>query len=364
MPCNVQTRSKEVAEYVVSDLTEAFDYAWNRGANSNARSQDILAKIASGKRGSLASCCNRSSSKWVGFPFMRKVVGIKIAAHRPAEGKVRRLSGHREGRGLFMLLKKSPHLMIIGGKSSKHREFTKINIPVDRCGVLLENGLVCNALPQKGRKRCVVHMDAKKPSRRKSSQVASQDSRSGSLASNPASVDSQKSISLPRAPSSCFPIRIPKKPKQPEQKRRGSVSFSTWLSRSEILKAKSVEWLLAMEEIKGRGNTNPYNDISTSPILRPVIFSPEMNSVEEAPLRVSRISLNINRGGMETLREKRPDPDDPDDPDDVDHVPKVDTAMPYSIVSRRSPVRWPPAPLRDSYATSYNPPQFPRISFS
>lgn len=357
MPCVVQTRSKDVAEYVVSDLTEAFDYAWNRGANSHARSQDILAKIVSGKRGSYISCCSRSSSKWVAFPFMRKVVGIKIAAHRPAEGKVRRLSGHREGRGLFMLLKKSPHLMIIGGKSAKHREFTKINIPVDRCGVLLENGLVCNALPQKGRKRCLLHMDAKKPSRRKSSQVASQDSRSGSLASDPASVDSQKSLSLRRAPSSCFPIRIPKKPKQQEPKRRGSVSFSTWLSRSEILKAKSVEWLLAMEEIKGRGNNNPYNDISTSPILKPVILSPDINPIQEPPVRVSRVSLNISRG-METVREH------PTDPDDINYVPKVDDGMPYSIVSRRSPVRWPPAPLRDTYSTSYNPSQFPRISFS
>lgn len=356
--CCVQTRSKEVAEYVVSDLTEAFDYAWNRGANSHARSQDILAKIISNKRGSYTSCCSRSSSRWIGFPFMRKVVGIKIAAFRPAEGKVRRLSGHsREGRGLFMLLKKSPHLMIIGGKSAKHREFTKINIPVDRCGVLLENGLVCNALPQKGRKRCLLHFDVKKPSRRKSSQVASQDSRSGSLASIS---DSQKSLSLPRAPSSCFPIRIPKKPKQQEAKRRGSVSFSTWLSRSEILKAKSVEWLLAMEEIKGRGNNiNPYNDISTSPILKPVILSPDINPIEsEPPVRISKISLNISRGGMETVREQL------SDPDDENYVPKVDDGMPYSIVSRRSPVRWPPAPLRDTYATSYNPPQFPRISFS
>lgn len=347
------TRNKEVAEYIVSDLTAVFDYAWNRGGSSPTRSHDILVRILSGKRGSHTSCCSRSSSKWVGIPFMRKVVGVKVAARRPAEGKVRRLLSQGDGRGLLMLWKKSPPMMIIGGgKSTKPHEFTKINIPVDRCGVILENGLVCNGLPQKGLKRCLVHVDAKKPIRRKASQVASQDSRSGSLASDPPSVGSPKNLSLPKAPSSCFPIRIPKKPKPQEPKRRGSVSFNTWLGRSEMLKAKGVEWLLAMEEIKGGGHVKKsYSDVSTSPILKP-----EMSPVEEpTPVRVNRISLNLAQSGR--LRERS------SYPDEVDGVPIVDNGKACSVVSRRSPARWPPAPLRDSYATSL-PPQFPRISFT
>lgn len=84
--------------------------------------------------------------KWVVFLFMRKVVGIKIVVYRLVEGKVWRLLGYREGCGLFMLLKKSLYLMIIGGKFVKYCEFIKINIFVDWCGVLLENGFVCNVL--------------------------------------------------------------------------------------------------------------------------------------------------------------------------------------------------------------------------
>ncbi|KAG0567145.1 hypothetical protein KC19_7G114300 [Ceratodon purpureus] len=370
------TKSKDDAEYVVSELTDAFDYAWNRGGNSDVRSQDILQKIVLGKRGLHDSnCCSRNSSKWR-FLFRKKPVGIKIIAYKPPpEPRMRRRprrssSDISRSRGLcIMLLRSRPHLTIVGGssKSSKHSEFTKIDIPVDRCGVLLENGLVCNALPQKGRKRCHMHFDARKPPRRKTSQVASsQDSRSGSLASEgTTSIDSLRlglglQGSMPRTSSSCFPFLATKKPKpQVEQPRkRGSVSFSTWLSRSELLKAKSLEWLLAMEEIKGRGNNNNNSDCSTSPILKPVVLSPETNTLSQAdfdtPVKAGRISLNLNQSmGMAP----------PVDSQDV-YRSKVDDGMLPTIVSRRSSVRWPPAPLRETYATSYNPPQFPRISFS
>jgi hypothetical protein len=114
---------------------------------------------------------------------------------------MRRRSGDR----FFLLLRRSPHLMTIAGRSAKRSEFTKT-------------------------KHC--------------SQV---DSRSGSRAS--------------AEPSSCLSFRFPKQ-KQKEPKRKGSVSFSTWLTRSVEVKNKSIEWLLAMEEIKGRS----YN---SSPILKP-----------------------------------------------------------------------------------------------
>lgn len=55
--------------------------------------------------------------------------------------------------------------------------------------------------------------------------------------------------------------------------------FSMWLSRFEILKVKSVEWLLVMEEIKGRGNNNFYNDISMLLILKLVIFLFDINFI-------------------------------------------------------------------------------------
>jgi hypothetical protein len=358
-----QTKSKDDAEFVVSELTDAFDYAWNRGGDSEVRAQDILQKIVLGKRALHDSdCCSRTyTSRW-GFLSRKKPVGAKIAAHKPPpEPRPRRRQRRsttsdlpRSGGLCLMLLRIRPHLSIMG-KSSKHSEFTKIDIPVDRCGVLLETGLVCNALPQKGRKRCHLHFDARKPPRRKTSQVASsQDSRSGSLGSEgtTASVDS---LRQGHSPSSCFPFLATKKPKpQIEQPRkRGSVSFSTWLSRSELLKAKSMEWLLAMEEIKGRGitNTNTNTDCSTSPILKPVALSPEMKPMRqlpeyETPVKSGRISLNLSQGTGT-----------------VDW-PKVDNGMPHTILSPRSTVRWPPAPLRETYATSYKPTQFPRISFS
>ncbi|KAG0560190.1 hypothetical protein KC19_10G160800 [Ceratodon purpureus] len=358
------TSNKEVAEYVVHDLTEVFDYAWNRGGNSHMRLQDILGKIVLGKRAPDTSCCTRTTSRWRGFLFMRKpVVGIRIAAHKPARTRVRRRLGQSEDSGprrFFMMLRKSPHLMIINGKSAKQSEFTKINIPVDRCGVLLESGLVCNGLPQKGHQRCPMHMhvDLKKTSRRKSSQVTSQDSRSGSLASDPqepVSFDSQKGLSLPKVPISCFPFRHRKKPKQKEQKRKGSISFSTWLTRSVEIKNKSIEWLLALEEMKGRSYNN---NCSTSPILKPEIFSPEnLNPSEEFPpgwlLRISPSNLNQ---GMESVSEQEV----PEQVEDLRHYPKVDSGMPYSIVSKGSPVRWPRAlnPSDYTYAARYTAPQY------
>lgn len=359
------TKTKDVAEFLVSELTDAFDYAWNRGGNSDVRSQDILGKIVLGKRGYGSACCSINNSKWSRLVFKRKIVGIKIlGAHKPLEARSRRRSGQRGiGGGLYLVLKKSPHMMIMGGKSAKHCEFTKIDIPVDRCGVLLDNGLVCNALPQKGRKRCPIHVDMRKLRQRKSSQVAAQDSRSGSLASDSYSIDScsmdshnSRGIPARSAPSSpCFPFLTTKKmPKAPEDSRkRGSVSFNTWLSKGEILKVKSFEWLLAMEEIKGRGNNN--NDCSTSPILKPEVLSPDTKPNEENPVRVSRISLNLSPV-METVREQPTEQDV--------YSPTVDNGMPHTIVSWRSSVRWPPASLRDSYVTTNNLSQFPRISFS
>lgn len=355
------TTTIELAEFVVSELADAFDYAWNRGRNSEVRSQDIIEKIVLGKRRHSTSCCSINSSRWARLIFKRKLVGIKIlGAYKPAEGRTRRRPGQRgAGRGPFLLLIKSPHLMILGGKSVKHCEFTKINIPVDRCGVMLENGLVCNALPQMGRKRCLVHMDVNRSRQLKSSQA--QDFRSGSSGSDNHSADSynMNSHSTPRrsapaAPSSpCFPsLTTRKSPKIPEETRkRGSVSFNTWLCKSEILRVKSFEWLVAMEEIKGRGNDN----CSTSPILKPDVQSSETNSNEQIAVRVSRASLNL-APVVETVPEQ--------DPEFVLYAPEVDCGMPCRVVPQRSNTRWPPAPMLDSYATTYNPPQFPRISFT
>ena len=360
---------------MVTELTDAFEYAWNRGGDSDVRSQDILKKIVLGKRGlNDSNCCSRSyTSRWR-FLFRKKPVGIKITARKPpAERRMqlrrpRRSSSDysRSGSGglCLMLLRSHRHLRIVGSKSSKHSEFTKIDIPVDRCGVLLDNGLVCNTLPENGRKRCHIHFDTRKPPRRKTSQVAS-DSRSGSLA-NEGTVTSVDSLRLgvgiqgatPATPtgSSCFPFLATKKPKPQlieQPRKRGSVSFNTWLSRSELLKAKSMEWLLAMEEIKGRGNNTTVNkDCSTSPILKPVVLSPAMHPIEyDTPVKAGRNSLNLNQGMAPPVEQDA-------------CGPTVDDGMPHTIVSRRSTIRWPPAPLREIYATGYNPAQVPRISFS
>lgn len=74
-----------------------------------------------------------------------------------------------------MLLKSRAHLLPgLGSRTAKNCEFTKLDIPIERCGALLDTGLPCNALPVRGRKRCRMHKDLKSTKRRGSKQQQQQ----------------------------------------------------------------------------------------------------------------------------------------------------------------------------------------------
>lgn len=254
----VQTDSKLVAERIESQLLLVFDYAWNRG-NVRQRSPDILAKIvmggAPGNRESSPCCFGNGSSRRRWFFFRRKRPGIWIPARRP-EG----IYGHRT-------IRVGDGFMRLGGrKGAKTSEFTMLDIPVERCGAILDSGLPCSALPVKGRKRCLMHKNAKRRSQRKPIRVAhtvqstppqqSFSFQTRTLNFNP--ISTSTTAREARMFESCFPFLAPSRPKLPvsvaqESKRRGSISFSTWLRTSELRKSKGTEWLTAMDDMNGIG---------------------------------------------------------------------------------------------------------------
>lgn len=280
----VQTDSKADAEKAEADLIEFFDYAWKRGGNFRQRSPDILSKIVMGgalgsNDSSFACFGDRSPRTW--FFFQRAPAGIPITARKPAieqDSTASRTLDSRVG-DLFTLFRSNP-----GAKPAKLSEFTKFDIPLDRCGAVLETGLPCNALPIKGGRRCHLHKNKQisqgKPSRvAHTNQSSPAHDRSG-LSANPRSPshlpEGAESPILPgpepTPASSCFPYLItpalaaPSR-SSPEPKRRGSLSFTSWLRTSEIRMAKSREWAELNAMGSSRNDAGPKRSSTYSSIL-------------------------------------------------------------------------------------------------
>ncbi|CAM6034449.1 unnamed protein product [Sphagnum compactum] len=185
------TESKAAAEKATAELLEVFDYAWNRGRNGSRRSREVIEKTLVARQspaGVTRSRCHcfrtKSRSTWL-QPFrVNRRVGVNIAARKPTESRDPPLeaagsswstspcfSRRMKAGDFWMLLKSRAHLLPgLGGRTAKNCEFTKLDIPIERCGALLDTGLPCNALPVRGRKRCRMHKDLKSTKRRRSKQ--------------------------------------------------------------------------------------------------------------------------------------------------------------------------------------------------
>ncbi|CAM6057062.1 unnamed protein product [Sphagnum tenellum] len=291
------TDSKAVAEKVEEELLEAFDYAWNKAADGTRRSRDVLAKILIGVSSSseTSSCMGDSSlqKKWLCFGVKR--VGIQVAVRKPsrtvhddAQSATANYSRRKTRCDSPMLWTRAhPNALTVGlgTKAAKVSEFTKLEIPaVVRCGFVLDNGVPCSAIPGKGRKRCTIHKDTKttRNHRRSQAQVASTSpshschpnlpsSRSSATdfrghaahrnsSSRAAAVARSSSSKSHGALACCLPFlghdnkssqhsaaaasAAGKQP--PEVKRRGSLSFNTWLRTSELRRSQmsGAEWTM------------------------------------------------------------------------------------------------------------------------
>ncbi|CAK9234855.1 unnamed protein product [Sphagnum troendelagicum] len=189
------TENKAAAEKATAELLEVFDYAWNRGGNGPRRSREVIEKTLvarqspAGLTRSLCHCFRtKSRSTWL-QPFrVNRRVGVSIAARKPTESRDPPLeaagsswstspcfSRRMKAGDFWMLLKSRAHLLPgLGSRTAKNCEFTKLDIPIERCGALLDTGLPCNALPVRGRKRCRMHKDLKSTRRRGSKQQQQQ----------------------------------------------------------------------------------------------------------------------------------------------------------------------------------------------
>ncbi|CAM6074570.1 unnamed protein product [Sphagnum tenellum] len=189
------TENKAAAEKATAELLEVFDYAWNRGGNGPRRSREVIDKTLvarqspAGVTRSLCHCFRtKSRSTWL-QPFrVNRRVGVSIAARKPTESRDPPLeaagsswstspcfSRRMKAGDFWMLLKSRAHLLPgLGSRTAKNCEFTKLDIPIERCGALLDTGLPCNALPVRGRKRCRMHKDLKSTKRRGSKQQQQQ----------------------------------------------------------------------------------------------------------------------------------------------------------------------------------------------
>ncbi|KAG0575752.1 hypothetical protein KC19_5G027900 [Ceratodon purpureus] len=279
------TESKAAAEKAETELIEVFDYAWKRGGNFRQRSPDILAKIVqAGTLNSDDTSCFGDPSDRSYFFFKKTRVGITIPARKPPEDPTRApisrtSSSNRSepprGTDFFHIFKNNP---------SKSSEFTKFDIPLDRCGILLENGRQCSALPVKGGKRCLLHKDIKKSTQKRPARVASQLSPSHdssgvkvsttNLSKQAGEASPMRTHEPPTTSSSCFPYlqspapsaSTPGRSKSPEPtKRRGSLSFTSWLRTSELRLARSLEWAeMATPDGGGKRSSSTYSSILTT----------------------------------------------------------------------------------------------------
>lgn len=272
------TDSKAAADKAEFELTEVFDYAWKRGGNFRQRSADILAKIVKG--GALGSNdlpygCFGYNSRCICFFFKRSRVGVKIAARKLPDDNHRFVRSRRSnpsGGSDFFSFRYSPPLL--PGKTAKSAAFTKLDIPIDRCGILLESGLPCSALPVKGGKRCRIHkkISHKKPARVAHTSSPTYDSNGALPRDTNVSKNSGKTPTKPppEHSTSCFPYRpqvqpVPGAPAEP--KRRGSLSFNSWLRTSELRMAKSREWAELKTPLSPRPEGTRRSSTSYSSIL-------------------------------------------------------------------------------------------------
>lgn len=157
----LQTDSKAMAQKVEGDLLSVFDYAWNKGSNGARRSPDILAKLIRDWPGADGTnLCTRTSSPSPRLMlFGTKRVGITVEAWRPEDHSDFSRSEKSKVGNFWYFLKKQPHEVLAATVQSAQQSagFTTLEFTGVRCGVLTEKGVPCNALPVKGRKRCLVH---------------------------------------------------------------------------------------------------------------------------------------------------------------------------------------------------------------
>lgn len=262
-----QTDSKEVAEKVEAELMAVFDYAWNQREDFYGRSRDILAKIVMGPpRAHGLMHYLGYGSRWNRLLYRKKGVDISIAVTKPAETwweQFHNSSKMQSKVGDFLVtLKKLSYLMpyLLVQKSAKKSQFTNLDIPVERCGAALETGQQCSAFPVRGQKHCLMHKDVKKASKKASEKQPTSQANRIMQNLRPSQKDSRQPhragsthLSL-RMLVSCFPFLAaanmqPPKDQQETPKRRGSLSFNTWLQTSQTQRPKSKEWMAAMEEM-------------------------------------------------------------------------------------------------------------------
>ncbi|XP_024367281.1 uncharacterized protein [Physcomitrium patens] len=295
------TDSKEAAERTESKLIDVFDYAWKRGGKFRQRSPEILAKIV--KRGALGSndshgCFGESSGR-VFFVFKRRRVGVTIAARQPSDNSRPFVGSSSRGTdsskiAAFFAYKFNPPVLV--GKSAKTSEFTKLDIPVNRCGALLESGLSCSALPVKSSKRCRLH---KKPSHKKPARVAhtsspTHDSSEVLVRVTQPTEQGDRPLKRPSPESSiscfsCLSHSSQVRSNPPEPKRRGSLSFNSWLRTSELRMAKSREWA----ELK-----NPLGPRPEGTKLSATSYSNILATCEESACESSRLSTRRDICGL------------------------------------------------------------------
>lgn len=245
-----------------------FDYAWNQREDFYGRSRDILAKIVMGPpRAHGLMHCLGYGSRWSRLLYTKKGVDISIAVTKPTETWWEQFHNSSKMQSkvsdLLVTLKEFPHLLQhrLARKSAKNSQFTNLDIPVERCGVPLETGQRCSAFPIRGQKHCLMHKDVKKTSKKAAKKHPTsqedhvvQNLRTSQKESCPQHRAASAHLTLMLV--SCFPYLAAANMQQPQdqqetRKRRGSLSFNTWLQTSQMQRPASKEWMAATEEMHG-----------------------------------------------------------------------------------------------------------------
>lgn len=208
----LQTDDSTGAQQVERDLLCAFDYAWNTRGNGARRSHDILAKLFKDWPAADGSTRSSPSSKrWMLLGTKR--VGVTVEAWRPSN-----FSGSEKPNigNFWYFLKKQPHEVLAAQQSAG---FTTLEFTGVRCGVFNENGVPCNALPVKGRKRCLIHkgMRVRLP-------VSNQITAGALNKINTSRDDDQGAVCLPRLLFGSFSLNSKKEGERPK-----SLSFNSWV---------------------------------------------------------------------------------------------------------------------------------------
>ncbi|KAM7257945.1 hypothetical protein ACFE04_013686 [Oxalis oulophora] len=151
-----QMKTKKDAEKMESNLLDIFDYAWNKGGNGVRRPNDILLKLT--KSDSSTRKLTNMYKKLI--PFTQKRVGIKIEGTKPlTPEKNKSESIYDEEKlnflpGIFKTGRSRPKLISVSDNYVTEE-------PGPICGVLLSDGDSCRKSPVPGRKRCEEHKGKK-----------------------------------------------------------------------------------------------------------------------------------------------------------------------------------------------------------